>query len=555
MSQTGDSDPTDATQASGSSSPRSRGVVFISHEKSDDGLAHEIRSYLQAGGFTCWLAPDDIHGPTPWPEQISNAIDACDVMLVIVSAHANRSPHVSREVDLAVEKAKPLLPVRVEDIAPTGSLDYLLRLAQWIDLFPGPIANHAASLQYMVGSMLTEHGLTPPAPEPQPAPPPRRRPQIQRRTALTAGAVAILIIAATAIALQSGEDERPAQGTQLPTTSTTAPTTASASTTPPSTEPVGTTVQFEDGFDGSLDGTWAWFLENPDNWSLTAEPGWLQLVAGDTEQNLLLRDAPNDAYEISTLLRFAPTSNFQFAGLVVGPASDATTLLQFGRAYCDPAIPSCIGDGVYFDDLLAGEQLRNATAELPPETDTLHLRVVFDGTSYLASFSTDGDVWQLVGEHVGAFGDARIGLVAHQGFQEPAAAQFDYVTVMSPPPETSLPSFEQIAAAYPDGAVCDTKVDLIGANPDGSVKIRFPPNTPLFDDRIEFPCWGMRLTALADLDILGMSVVAGSTLVAAPATNPAVLVDETGASESATVGAFVDSWYPPAGLSLVTVTP
>ena len=189
--------------------------VFISHEKSDDGLAHEIRSYLEAGGFECWMAPDDIRGPLPWPEQISNAIDSCDVMLVVVSAHANGSPHVSREVDLAVEKGKPLLPVRVEDIAPTGSLDYLLRLAQWIDLFPGSVADHAASLQSMVGAMQAERGLARPEPPPEPpAPKPepqRRRPQIPRWAALAIGVVAVLTVATIGIgvALRSGDEGVP----------------------------------------------------------------------------------------------------------------------------------------------------------------------------------------------------------------------------------------------------------------------------------------------------------------------------------------------------------
>lgn len=39
------------------------------------------------------MAPNDISGPTPWPEQIANAIDECDVMLIVVSANANESTH------------------------------------------------------------------------------------------------------------------------------------------------------------------------------------------------------------------------------------------------------------------------------------------------------------------------------------------------------------------------------------------------------------------------------------------------------------------------------
>lgn len=142
--------------------PRVGGLVFISHEKNDEGLAREIRAHLETGGLSCWMAPDDIRGPTPWPQQVEQAIATCDVMLVVVSANSGSSHHVSREVDLAVEMGRPLLPVRVEDVAPTGTLNYLLRLSQWIDLFPGSIADHAGALQGTVASMLEQRGIAAP---------------------------------------------------------------------------------------------------------------------------------------------------------------------------------------------------------------------------------------------------------------------------------------------------------------------------------------------------------------------------------------------------------
>lgn len=175
VSETNDSDPSRSRPADVGEPQHSRGVVFISHEKSDAGKAGEIRRHLEAGGLSCWMAPDDIHGIAPWPEQVEQAIDDCDVMLVVVSANASASKHVSREVDLAVEKGKPLLPVRVEDVAPTGTLNYFLRLAQWIDLFPGSIADHAAALETMLASILAERGLTPAVPTPALASAARRR--------------------------------------------------------------------------------------------------------------------------------------------------------------------------------------------------------------------------------------------------------------------------------------------------------------------------------------------------------------------------------------------
>lgn len=60
----------------------------------------------------------------------------------------------------------------------------------------------------------------------------------------------------------------------------------------------------------------------------------------------MLREAPEGDFEISTLLRFSPQANYQFAGLVV--FQDKGNALQFGRGYCNsPEV--CLGDGLYFD--------------------------------------------------------------------------------------------------------------------------------------------------------------------------------------------------------------
>jgi outer membrane protein assembly factor BamB len=77
-------------------------------------------------------------------------------MLVLISTDSVGSDHVSKEVDLAVEYGKPLLPVRIEDVMPSGTLRYLLGLAQWMDAFPGPIEDHAGEVIRRVTALLSD---------------------------------------------------------------------------------------------------------------------------------------------------------------------------------------------------------------------------------------------------------------------------------------------------------------------------------------------------------------------------------------------------------------
>jgi hypothetical protein len=152
--------------------------VFISYGSDDVALARELRRHLEAGDYSCWMAPDDVSGPKSWAEQIVDAIGSSKVMLVLISATSNQSSHVSKEVDLALGAGIAVLPVRVEDVAPSGALQYLLALAQWIDAFPGGLGPHADEVRRRVAAIIEAE--TPPAPPTEPiqtTPPPVALPE------------------------------------------------------------------------------------------------------------------------------------------------------------------------------------------------------------------------------------------------------------------------------------------------------------------------------------------------------------------------------------------
>ena len=152
----------------GGATPQAGIDVFISHASGDVVLARELRRHLEADGYRCWMAPDDVSGPKSWAEQIVESIDACRVMLVLISSVANESDHVSKEVDIAIEHGKAVLPIRLEDVVPAGALQYLLALAQWMDAFPGGFDTHAAEVQRRVAAIIEADA---PLPPPSEAPP------------------------------------------------------------------------------------------------------------------------------------------------------------------------------------------------------------------------------------------------------------------------------------------------------------------------------------------------------------------------------------------------
>ena len=51
-----------------------------------------------------------------------------------------------REVERAVSAQKHIVPFRVENLAPTGAMEYALGNTHWLDAFPGPLEPHIATL-------------------------------------------------------------------------------------------------------------------------------------------------------------------------------------------------------------------------------------------------------------------------------------------------------------------------------------------------------------------------------------------------------------------------
>ena len=78
--------------------------VFISHASQDKAAADATCAALEAPGISCWLASRDIVPSADWGASIVKAIAGAKVFLLIFSASANASPHVTREVERAVNR-------------------------------------------------------------------------------------------------------------------------------------------------------------------------------------------------------------------------------------------------------------------------------------------------------------------------------------------------------------------------------------------------------------------------------------------------------------------
>src|SRR5277367_1118119 len=129
--------------------------VFVSYSVPDRECAFEVVNRLEARGLSVWIAPRDISPAADWAEEIIEAISGARLMVLVFSSHSNASPQVRREVERAVHKQLPVLPFRIEDVAPSKSLEYFLSSQHWLDAFPQPEESHYARVCRHVDALLS----------------------------------------------------------------------------------------------------------------------------------------------------------------------------------------------------------------------------------------------------------------------------------------------------------------------------------------------------------------------------------------------------------------
>lgn len=100
------------SEESGSFNPDIRTpAIVISHANQDFEIAESIADALLEESFNTWLASRDIPIGSNWAEEISKAISSADYLIVLLSTNSISSPHVKREVNMAITKGITLLPV------------------------------------------------------------------------------------------------------------------------------------------------------------------------------------------------------------------------------------------------------------------------------------------------------------------------------------------------------------------------------------------------------------------------------------------------------------
>ncbi len=116
--------------------------IFISYSRKDNDRVIPIVRQLREEGYSVWLDEGQIEAAALWAEQIVEGIKSCRVLLFIISENSINSHNVLKEVMLASELEKAILPVYLQECRLPDRYLYQLTGIQHIELFKEDARSH-----------------------------------------------------------------------------------------------------------------------------------------------------------------------------------------------------------------------------------------------------------------------------------------------------------------------------------------------------------------------------------------------------------------------------
>jgi hypothetical protein len=128
--------------------------VFVSYSTKDKGITDSIVAALEQNQIRCWYAPRDIRPSEDWGNAISNAIEECNIFLIIFSGNSNHSRRVLDELNVAIAQEITILPFRIEKLEPDGAMRLHLSSRHWLDAYDPSWQSHLKKLITTISSYL-----------------------------------------------------------------------------------------------------------------------------------------------------------------------------------------------------------------------------------------------------------------------------------------------------------------------------------------------------------------------------------------------------------------
>ena len=100
--------------------------IFLSYSRKDSDYALQFAGELRARGAKLWMDTASLTAAETWSAEIVSAIRECSTFMVLLSPSAVSSQNVTKELLLASELLKPIVPIELEECQMSDAMTYAL---------------------------------------------------------------------------------------------------------------------------------------------------------------------------------------------------------------------------------------------------------------------------------------------------------------------------------------------------------------------------------------------------------------------------------------------
>jgi len=197
--------------------------IFVSHAEEDASTALEITKALEHAGYSTWNYRQHSIPGVEYLHQVSDAIDDCQAIVLVISAASLGSQQVHNEVVHAYEERKRFIPVLVD----VTHAQFQKRQPVWRQALGAATSitippEGVRTIMPRIVEGLEASKVEPGGPEPdqeEPAEPPAQatvhRPRVLVRAGATLAAIAVVVVVALVVVRTLREREMAATAERI----------------------------------------------------------------------------------------------------------------------------------------------------------------------------------------------------------------------------------------------------------------------------------------------------------------------------------------------------
>lgn len=105
-------------------------MIFISYSRTNEEFVRDLWIALGREGFETWWDRENLRAGDDWAKHLEQAVDTCEVLVVVISEAALESQWVRMEYERALSQGKSVFPVLLEN---TPNIPEDLQKLHWVD--------------------------------------------------------------------------------------------------------------------------------------------------------------------------------------------------------------------------------------------------------------------------------------------------------------------------------------------------------------------------------------------------------------------------------------